>query len=309
MILEPISQKKLYGLENYFNELKAFYIKDKLPNKILLSGQKGLGKSTFAYHFINYVLSYKEEYAYDISKFEINKNNKSYKLTLNKTNPNLSLLDVNTEKKSIDINQIRSLIANLNKSSFNSKPRFVLIDNIEFLNINAINALLKTLEEPSQNIFFILINNNKKILPTLSSRCLNFKISIDNLSSLKIANLLLDNKMDKIINNDLINYYNTPGNIYNLVKFSEENKYDLSNVNLKELLRVLIEKKHYKKNNYIKFMTLDFIEYYFQKISTNFSSSFFNKYSYYIKRISDTKRFNLDEDSLFTEFENELLNG
>ena len=111
------------------------------------------------------------------------------------------------------------------------------------------------------------------------------------------------------INNDLINYYNTPGNIYNLVRFSEENKYDLSNVNLKELLRVLIEKKHYKKNNYIKFMTLDFIEYYFQKISTNFSSSFFNKYSYYIKRISDTKRFNLDEDSLFTEFENELLNG
>ena len=33
MNLEPISQKKLYGLENYFNELKAFYIKDKLPNK------------------------------------------------------------------------------------------------------------------------------------------------------------------------------------------------------------------------------------------------------------------------------------
>ncbi len=35
------------------------------------------------------------------------------------------------EKKNIDIAQIRNMITNLNKSSFNSKPRFILIDNIE----------------------------------------------------------------------------------------------------------------------------------------------------------------------------------
>ena len=309
MNLEPISQKKLYGLQIYFNELKELHLNNKLPNKILLSGQKGLGKSTFAYHFINYILSINEEFTYDVSKNEINENNKSFKLTLNKSNPNLSLIDINIEKKFIDIGQIRNLILNLNKSSFNDKPRFVLIDNIEFLNINAINALLKTLEEPSQNIFFILINNNKKVLPTLSSRCLDFKISLDNSSSNKIANILLDNKMDEIINKDLVNYYSTPGNLYNLAKFAEENKYDLSNVDLKKLLKILIEKKHYKKNYYIKFMILDFIEYYFQKVRVNFSSNFFDKYSYYIKRISDTKRFNLDEDSLFIEFKEELLNG
>ena len=309
MNLEPISQKKLYGLQIYFNELKELHLNNKLPNKILLSGQKGLGKSTFAYHFINYILSINEEFTYDVSKNEINENNKSFKLTLNKSNPNLSLIDINIEKKFIDIGQIRNLILNLNKSSFNDKPRFVLIDNIEFLNINAINALLKTLEEPSQNIFFILINNNKKVLPTLSSRCLDFKISLDNSSSNKIANILLDNKMDEIINKDLVNYYSTPGNLYNLAKFAEENKYDLSNVDLKKLLKILIEKKHYKKSYFIKFIIFDFIEYYFKKISVNFSSNFFDKYSYYIKRISDTKRFNLDEDSLFIEFKEELLNG
>ena len=53
-----------------------------------------------------------------------------------------------------------------------------MIDNIETLNINSINALLKILEEPNENINFILISNNKKILPTLKSRCINFKISI-----------------------------------------------------------------------------------------------------------------------------------
>ena len=40
--------------------------------------------------------------------------------------------------------------------------------------------LLKILEEPSPNTYFILINNNKKVLPTLLSRCINFKISLSN---------------------------------------------------------------------------------------------------------------------------------
>ena len=60
------------------------------------------------------------------------------------------------------------MILTLNKSSFNTKPRLVLIDNIELLNINSVNALLKIVEEPNDNIYFILINNNKKILPHLN---------------------------------------------------------------------------------------------------------------------------------------------
>ena len=60
------------------------------------------------------------------------------------------------------------------------KPRFVLIDNIEFLNKNSINALLKIVEEPKKNLFFILIHNNQtKILPTLISRCLTFNINLN----------------------------------------------------------------------------------------------------------------------------------
>ena len=43
-----------------------------LPNKILLTGQSGLGKSTFAYHFINYLLSIDEDYSYSISDYKIN---------------------------------------------------------------------------------------------------------------------------------------------------------------------------------------------------------------------------------------------
>ena len=130
-------------------------------------------------------------------------------------------------KKNIDIEQIRKLINNLNKSSFNSKPRFILIDNIEYLNLNAINALLKTLEEPSTNTYFILINNNKDIISTLKSRCLDFKISLTNKKFLDTINKLINDDIHNKIDKELINYYSTPGNLYNFLLFSEENGIDL----------------------------------------------------------------------------------
>ncbi len=307
--IEPINQINLFGLDKYINEIIKLYKKDKLPNKILLNGQKGIGKSTLSYHFINYVLSQNEEYSYDSMNFKINSENRSYKTVLNKSNPNLTLIDIEFDKKYIDINQIRKLIIDLNKSSFNSKPRFVLIDNIEYLNTNSINALLKVLEEPSTNVHFILINNNKSILPTLSSRCLNFKVSLTNKESTVITNKLLQGKIDDFINKDLINYYMSPGNIYNLINFANDNNYDLVNTNLDNFLESLINKKHYKKNRLISFMIFDFIEFYFNKINASLSSRLTNKYSYFLKRISDTKRFNLDEDTLFTEFKENILNG
>ena len=176
MKLNSSIQHNLYGHHEIFNHLCKLYLNNKLPNKILLSGEKGIGKATLGYHLINFVLSEDEENSYYIKNNEINLENKSFKLIQNKSNPNFNLIDVAEDKKNIDINQIRDLIINLNKSSFNKKKRFVLIDNIELLNLNSINALLKVLEEPNENINFILINNNKRVLPTLKSRCLNFKI-------------------------------------------------------------------------------------------------------------------------------------
>ena len=162
MNLEPINQKNLYGLCSYLDEFICLYNKKKLPNKILISGQKGIGKSTLAYHLINYILSQSEDLAYDLENYTINKDNKDFRLIQNSSNPNFNLIDILPEKKTIDIEQIRDLIKNINKSSFNQKPRFILIDNIENLNINSVNALLKSLEEPNNNIFFILISNQKK---------------------------------------------------------------------------------------------------------------------------------------------------
>ena len=309
MFIKPINQPILFGHENFFNELVNLSKKEKLPNKMLLSGKKGIGKSTIAYHFINYILSKNDEFGYDLNNLTINPLNNTFKTILNGSNPNFILIDLDLDKKSIDISQIRALILNLNKSSFNKKPRFVLIDNIEFLNDNSINALLKILEEPTDNVNFILINNNKKILPTLLSRCINFKVYLSNYKCHEVVNELIKKDLKDIINKEFINYYFTPGNIYNLINFSNNNKYDLLNLDLKTFLKIIIENKHYKKDSHINYLIFDLIELYIRKTDLLLTSKLNDNYSNFLKRISDTKVYNLDYEAFFINFEDKILNG
>ena len=309
MNLEPSSQLNLFSHKEEFQKLINLYKNNNLPNKILFSGEKGIGKCTLAYHLINYILSSNEDFSYDLDNLKIIPDNKSFKLVQNKSNPNFILVDIQEEKKNIDISQIRNLILTLNKSSFNTKPRFVLIDNIELLNINAVNALLKILEEPNDNINFILINNNKRILPTLKSRCLNFKIRLTSKQSIEIANKILDNNYIEFLNEDLVNNYSTPGEILNLIDFANKNDIDLIETNLKNFIKKIIMEKLYKKNNSIKNLIYSLMEFYFRKNVSVTNIKLINSYNYFLKKIENTKTFNLDEETLFMEFEDSILNG
>ena len=309
MKLSPINQIELYGFEDYFFEFVRLIEENRLPNKILLSGQKGLGKATFSYHLINYVLSSNEEFKYDNKNLVIHPENHSFKTVVNKSNPNFILIDVEKDKKSIDIDQIRKLILNLNKSSFNNKPKFVLIDNIDLLNIFTVNALLKIMEEPLPNVYFILINNEKKKFSTLFSRCINFRIYLTNKEIFQITKRLFKKDPYDIINRDLINYYFSPGSLYNFFSFGLENGYNLKDLTLKELLSILINKKYYKDNHEIKILILELIEFYFVKNLSSLKNHGFDKYNYFIKRLFNINKYNLDEESYFIEFNNKVLNG
>ena len=146
MKLNPSNQLELLIHGNVLKNLIFLYQKDKLPNKILLKGQKGIGKSTLAYHLINFVLSKNEDFPYDLDHFKIDEKNRSFKLINNGSSPNFFLIDIQADKKNINIDQIRNIIQDLKKSSLNNKPKFVLIDNSEYLNKNSINVLLKEIE-------------------------------------------------------------------------------------------------------------------------------------------------------------------
>jgi septin family protein len=71
MNLKPSENTSIYGYKYFFNEIIQLYNNRKMPNKILLSGKKGSGKSTFAYHLVNFFLSKDEELKYDLIENKI----------------------------------------------------------------------------------------------------------------------------------------------------------------------------------------------------------------------------------------------
>jgi len=312
MNLKSICQQNLFNLNNVFNEITNLMKTNNAPSKILFTGPKGSGKSTLSYHLINYFLSSSEKDSYDIENKKINTNNKSFKLVKNNSHPNFHLIDLIDDKKNIEISQIRKMINYTNKSTFNNLPKFILIDNIENLNLSSANALLKIIEEPKHNCFFFLIhNNNKKIFDTLKSRCLLYKINFTFDQSIEITNKLINGDILELINKDLINHYNTPGDYIDLINFAKMHQIDLKKFNLKEFLIYLIKENYYKKDTYIKSYIINFIQLYFLKIflNSNNKSYLMNVYSKFIKKNDDMNKFNLDVDSFFMEFKSKILNG
>ena len=309
--LKSSNQKQLFSYKNTFLDIVNLYNQKKLPNKILFSGPKGIGKATFAYHLINYIFSKDEESNYDIDNIQINDSNKSFKLVQNQTHPNFHLIDLLDEKKIIEISQIRNMINYANKSAFNNKERIVLIDNAENLNLSSSNALLKIIEEPNDNVFFILIfDNNRKIIETIRSRCLKFNLFLTFDECLDTTNKIIGNNIYQIVNKDLINHYSTVGDLVNLVNFSSSSKMSLLELNLKDFLINLIDEKYYKKNIYIKKNIYKYIEYYLLKLMyLNKSKKKINSlYGNFINKIYNLHKFNLDEESFFIEFNKIIFN-
>ena len=308
----PVNQLKLHGLDIFFNEIISLVNNKKLPNQILLSGQEGVGKSTLAFHIINYILSKKEENPYMLEAKSINNKNRSYNLIKNGSHPNFYSVDLVDDKKNIEISQIRSMIEYTNKSTFNEDKKIILINKAENLNSNSLNSLLKITEEPNENVYFIFIyNNNKNISKTLLSRCLIFKIYLSFNESISIANQIIENDLRNVLNSDFVNYYFTPGRYVNLINFAKKNDIDLKNYSLKDFLYHIIENKYYKKNTFVKFNIYLFIELYFLKVFSNSKqkNKFILFYSNFIKKINNVNKFNLDYETLFMEFKNKVLNG
>ena len=311
MNLNPPNNKYLYGYKSFFLNFVNMYNNNLLPNKIIFSGNKGIGKSTFVYHLINYIFSVNENDKYNINENTILDNNQSYKLITKNSHPNFFLISNDDDKNNIQISKIREMINFTNKSSFNNEPKIILIDNVEYLNINSINALLKAIEEPNNNLYFFLIHNNKiKILDTLNSRCIKFNFFLDSNKKDEIMKKLLNENFYNNLNNDYINIYNTPGDLFLLFDFFTNNEIDPS-ISITDLLKLIISKKLFKKDIFIKNNLTFFIELYFNKKINIFNSKdeVYSLYKYFLSKISDCNKYNLDIENVLIEFNGKIING
>ena len=287
-----MSEHKLIGHETYLEKFVTLYGNNELPSKILLSGRKGIGKSLLAEKFL----------------YKIFNSNNDYELIKNKSHPNVLNIKKNNDKKNIEIDQIREIIKFTNQSSFNNKSRFIIIDDVEFLNINSSNALLKNLEEPNQNVFFILIFNAEKFLiDTIKSRCIEFKLNIDHESTRLIVNSCFNENIYDQINSNFINYYSTPYFLISLINYMNEFELSFSETTVDDLLINLINNKHYNKQEFVRNNLNMIIELFFYKhIKTTKKLSHKAK-EYYYSKLFNVKKFNLDYETFFLEFKDKLL--
>ena len=181
----------------------------------IFSGIKGVGKYSFAKDFAKCILedSMMQDY---------------YKL--------------GPDGKSIKVSQIRELQNVINIKPTFSKKSVYIIDDADLMTIEAQNSLLKTLEEPPEYAVIILIvHNERSILSTVKSRCVNIKFS--KLSDKDIKKYLL--KKDLNFEDKNINVFKVLDGSLNDIDFIRDD-YD-------ELLKLTVFVTNLKKNKVINF--------------------------------------------------------
>jgi DNA polymerase III subunit delta' len=138
----------------------------KVPHALLFSGQKGLVKLHFAFAFAKFLLCSNKTDNQPCGKC------RSCVLWQAKTHPDFYLIEPESASAAIKIEQIREIVSQLSQTANQNIGKVVIVSPAEKLNLAASNALLKTLEEPTADVFFILVSNNHlQLLPTIRSRC------------------------------------------------------------------------------------------------------------------------------------------
>ena len=80
--------------------------------------------------------------------------------------------EVTPDGNDIKVDQIREIAEDLHFRPFEARARFIVLDRVERLREGAANAFLKSLEEPPDYVYFILVTSDiKALLPTIRSRC------------------------------------------------------------------------------------------------------------------------------------------
>jgi len=138
---------------------------DSLAHAMLFVGPTGVGKHDFAHKLASAMIC---EHPHEhMQACGVCKN-----CLLMKADTFPDFISVAAETNSISVEQVRELIQQLYLTRHFQAPKVVIIESAQLLNVNAANALLKTLEEPPEYTHLILVADSPLSLPaTIRSRC------------------------------------------------------------------------------------------------------------------------------------------
>ena len=175
----PQEFKDLIGQEVMAQTITNAIKLGKTPNAYLLTGIRGVGKTTSA-RLIAKALNC-------IKKFDVGekcKENEYCHCNEIVNSNHMDILEMDAASKT-GIDDIRELIENAKYSPISAKFKIFIIDEVHMLSKQAFNGLLKTLEEPPPRLKFILATTEVRKIPvTILSRCQRFDLKRVNLEKL-----------------------------------------------------------------------------------------------------------------------------
>ncbi|MCP8466734.1 DNA polymerase III subunit delta' [Pseudomonas sp. ZM23] len=132
----------------------------------LLHGPAGIGKRVLAENLAHFLLCQKPSSGVACGQC------KACQLLSAGTHPDYFLLEPEEPEKPIRVDQVRELVDFVVQTAQLGGRKVVLLEPAEAMNLNAANALLKSLEEPSGDTVLLLISHQpSRLLPTIKSRC------------------------------------------------------------------------------------------------------------------------------------------
>ncbi len=176
----PQEFKDLIGQEVMAQTITNAIKLNKTPNAYLLTGIRGVGKTTTA-RLIAKALNCSK----DFSKGEKCKLDEYCHCAEIVNSNHMDILEMDAASKT-GIDDVRELIENSKYSPTSAKYKIFIIDEAHMLSKQAFNGLLKTLEEPPPSLKFILATTEVRKIPvTILSRCQRFdlkRVSVEELS-------------------------------------------------------------------------------------------------------------------------------
>lgn len=157
-----LSFSEVLGQKSARSLLESALRRGRLAHSYLFVGPKGVGKKTMAYAFIYHL------FCATNSEKPCGECMACKKLK-KRLHPDVML--ISPEKRDIRIDTIRSIERFIRLRPLEAPYKVILIERAEKMNLEAGNALLKSLEEPPGYVIFILLTENLlKLLPTIISR-------------------------------------------------------------------------------------------------------------------------------------------
>jgi DNA polymerase-3 subunit delta' len=174
---DPPHPRDAFALEGAEAQERAFLDaleRGRLHHAWLLTGPEGVGKATFAFRAARRLLGAAPDPNHGLLGARMT--DPVVRQIAARSHPDLMVLERYTEdgkpRKVIPVDEARQLGAFFSQTPATAPYRVAIIDAADDLNVNAANAILKTLEEPPPRGVLLLVSHAPgKLLPTIRSRC------------------------------------------------------------------------------------------------------------------------------------------